>query len=235
MKSITGIFSSLSAIALLGACTSNEIGESKDVSQDKIYQSYNIDQYGENNDVSITCQFRFSGKNGTTLVLNTPSKIAFDNETLKVDSSAASGAYYATNKPAAGFFGIHHFEFTDINNKKWGNSFTFGNFSLINTPAAASKTAPLVIPFDAGKLSPGDHLELYTNNSDSSFSVAYTAGTDTGNAFVVPAEELKRQKSNSITLEAKACKSIALQQASTEGGVISVTQKTSAIRIKLSN
>ena len=233
MKSVTGIFSGLCAIALFSACTSNEIGESKDVSQDKIYQSYSISQYGETNDVDINCQFRFAGRNGTTLVLNNPSKIIFDNEALKVDSSAASGAYYATSKPVAGFLGTHHFEFTDINNKKWENSFTFSNFSLVNVPATASKTAPLVIPFDAGTLSPGDHLELYTNHSDSSFSVEYTVGSDTGNAFIVPVKELERQKSNSITLEAKVYKSVALQQASTEGGIINITQRSRAIKINL--
>jgi hypothetical protein len=235
MKSITGFFLSLCAIALFSACTSNEIGESKDVSQDKIYQSYSISQYGETNDVDITCQFRFAGKNGTTLVLNTPSKIAFDNEVLKVDSSAASGAYYTTTKPAADFLGTHHFEFTDINNKKWENNFAFENFSLVNTPATASKTATLIIPFDAGKLSSGDHLELYTNNNDSSFSLEYTVGTDTGNAFIIPVKELKRQKANELILEAKIYKAIALQQASTEGGMISVMQKAKAIRIKLNN
>ena len=202
MKSVTGIFSSVCAFALFSACTSNEIGESKDVSQDKIYQSYSISQHGDTRDVEISCQFRFAGSNGTTLVLNNPSKIVFDNEALKVDSSDVSGAYYSTSKPADGFLGTHHFEFTDINNKKWENNFTFSNFSLINAPATASKTAPLLIPFDAGTLSPGDHLELYTNNSDSSFSVAYTVGTDTGNVFIVPVNELERQKSNSLTLEA---------------------------------
>ncbi len=198
-----------------------------------MYQSYSISQYGETNDVDISCQFRFAGKNGTTLVLNNPSKIIFDNETLKVDSSAASGAYYATSKPVAGFLGTHHFEFTDINNKKWENSFTFSNFTLVNAPATASKKVPLVIPFDAGTLSPGDHLELYTNHSDSSFSVEYTVGTDTGNAFVVPVKALERQQSNSLTLEAKLYKSVALQQASTEGGIINITQRSKAIKVNL--
>lgn len=233
MKSVTGIFSSVCAIALFSACTSNEIGESKDVSQDKIYQSYSISQYGETNDVDISCQFRFAGRNGTTLVLNTPSKIVFDNETLKVDSSDVSGAYYATSKPAAGFLGTHHFAFTDINNKTWENNFSFENFLLVNAPSAAPKTAPLHIPFVAGKLLPGDHLELHTYNSDSSFSVEYTVGTDTGNVFIVPAKELERQKSNSITLEAKLYKSVALQQASTEGGIINISQRSKAIKINL--
>lgn len=233
MKSNTGIFLTLFVITVLSACSSNEIGESKDVSQDKIYQSYSIEQNGNNNEVTITCQFRFAGKNGTTLVLNNPSKIVFDNEALKVDSNSTAGAYYAINKSADGFLGNHSFVFTDVNNKKFENNLVFDNFSLVNEVAGATKNIPLEIHFDAGKLSTGDHVELYTTDSDSSFSISYVAGTDAGNVFIIPVKELQRQKTTMLSLEAAVDKVIPLQQASIEGGIIRVSQKSKEIKIKL--
>jgi hypothetical protein len=183
--------------------------------------------------VNINCQFRFAGKNGTTLVLNNPSKIIFDNDVLKVDSSGASGAYYAIDKPVADFYGKHSFVFTDINNKKLENDFVFEKFALVNTPATAAKTGPLKISFDAGKLSSGDHVELYSSDTDSSFSISYTAGTDTGNVLLVPAKELQRQKSKTLLLDAKVYRDIALGQASAEGGSIRVIQTAKQVKVKL--
>src|SRR6476619_4217935 len=95
----------------IAGCSSNEIGDSKDVSQDKIYQAYTISYAEGNSNAEIFCQFRFAGKNGTTLVLNEPSQVQFDGIKIKVDSSDAGGAYYRVYKPAASFFGKHQFNF----------------------------------------------------------------------------------------------------------------------------
>ncbi|MBI1779887.1 MAG: hypothetical protein HYR66_00695 [Sphingobacteriales bacterium] len=84
----------------MNSCTSSEIGDSKDVAQDKIYQSYNI-SYSENDEkLSATAVFRFAGSNGTTLVLNDPGKVELDDELIKVDSSKFRGAYYEVAKAA---------------------------------------------------------------------------------------------------------------------------------------
>jgi hypothetical protein len=68
----------LIAAFIFSACSSNEIGESKDVAQDKIYQSYSISYSEGNTNAEVFCQFRFAGSNGTTLVLNSPSQLQFD-------------------------------------------------------------------------------------------------------------------------------------------------------------
>ena len=81
-----------------------------------IYTSYNISYTEGDEHISCRATFRFGGKNGTTLVLNSPTKVQLDGETLKVDSSRFSGAYYQVDKPFASFKGEHAFTFFNANN-----------------------------------------------------------------------------------------------------------------------
>ncbi len=121
-------FTLIISIIIMAACSSNEIGESKDVAQDKIYQAYSISYSEGNSNAEIYCQFRFAGKNGTTLVLNKPSQVQFDGEKLPVDSGAASGAYYRVYKSASNFFTKHTLIYTNTDGKKNGEQFFFRQF-----------------------------------------------------------------------------------------------------------
>ncbi len=109
----------------LTSCTSNEIGNAKDVNPEAIYFDYKI--WGEegNNDVTIKLQYRFGGKNGTTLLLEEPAKVELDGELLKADSSSYSGVYYEVQKSAASFTGRHAIVFTNMNKKQYKEIFNF--------------------------------------------------------------------------------------------------------------
>ena len=168
------------SITTLFACTSNEIGESKDVSQEKIYQDYSVTYTEGNTNAEVFCQYRFGGKNGTTLVLNTPSEVSFDGEKLNVDSNNISGAYYKSNKPIANFWGKHKILFTNIDKKQYESSFSFDNFK-VNYPATTAKNKPLQISFETPTLGADDYVEINTVDSDSSFSI-----TNQGNNVLIP-------------------------------------------------
>lgn len=216
------------------ACSSNEIGESKDVAQDKIYQSYTVNYFEQNNKLTIFAQFRFAGPNGTTLVLNKPSEVSFDNNILKVDSSTGRGSFYFYNpqSPANDFYGKHQFTFTDINSKKLENSFSFDSFTLINIPAAVTKNQPFNLNFETTALQGDDYIEVGASNTDSSFSVTHNAA-DAGNFITIPAKELQRQKGKELTLEATLYRKIPLQQSKIEGGKIEISYSLKPVKIKL--
>ncbi|MEI9955072.1 MAG: hypothetical protein WDM90_01860 [Ferruginibacter sp.] len=209
------------AVLIFSACSSNEIGDSKDVSQDKIYQSYDVSYSEGSANAEVYCQFRFAGKNGTTLVLNKPSKIEVDGEEVKVDSSKYGGAYYQVDKPAGNFFGKHSLAFTSINDKKLTNTFSFDKFKLVNVPASVSKKQSFDLNFETTPLGADDYIEVGTTSADSSFSVTHN-GSEKGNAITIPQKELQRQKVKEITLEATLYRKIALQENTTEGGKISI-------------
>ena len=213
------------------ACSSNEVGQSKDVAQDKIYQQYSI-RYAEGDEkVSVRAQFRFAGGNGTTLVLSAPSQLSFDDEVVKVDSSGAEGAYYEVRKPVANFYGKHHFIFTDINNKKFDNDFSFDTFRLVNIPASVSKKQGLDLAFESGALQPGDVINVSSAKTDSSFTVIYEPSAT--KAINIPSKQLMRQKNSELKLETTLYRKLNLQQNTAEGGEMEVRYALKPITVKL--
>ena len=213
------------------ACTSNEIGESKDVAQDKIYQSYSVSYTEGDETAEVYSQFRFAGANGTTLILSQPSQLQFDGEKIKVDSGEYSGAYYKALKPAAGFYGKHHFTFTTTDNKTYTNSFSFDGFKLVNVPASAPKTKDLLLPFEAPALKGDDYISVDAINTDSTFNISHNYAD--GNAIKIPAEYLKKQKATTLTLEASIVRKPSLQQVTSEGGSLKIEQRLKPVKITL--
>jgi hypothetical protein len=202
---ITGLF----------ACDSNEIGESKDVNQDKIYMDYNI-SYAEGEDqVALNFQYRFAGAAGTTLVLNNPSQVKLDGEILKVDSSKYGGAYYTANKNYNAFLGKHSIQFTDINRKQFENNFEFAAFTLVNLPANADRNKDLLVSYNINGLNATDDIEINSVDTDSSFRY-HQSGANT--SATIPAADLKRQKNNDVSFETTIYRKIPLKQTTTESG-----------------
>lgn len=222
---------SILPIAFIG-CTSSEIGESKDVAQDKIYQQYNISYTQANANAEVYSQFRFAGEKGTTLVLSSPSKVELDGTPIKVDSSDYSGAFYKTDQPIGSFYGKHQLAFTDINNRKYVNDFTFDQFKLVNVPVNANKSQPLIIHYETAPLSGDDYIKISTSNTDSSFSINHNA-TDVSGNIEIPAKELLRQKVKNLSLSATLYRKRSLQQNTAEGGILTITYALNPILIEL--
>lgn len=216
--------------AFSNSCASNEIGESKDVNQDKIYMNYSISHEEGNENVNVYCTFRFGGENGTTLVLSDGSSVELDGQRLKADSSAGSGAYYKVEKPVSSFYGKHTLRFTNTSGRQYDNEFSFSPFSLANGYAEASKNKDLAVSYLAPGLTKMDYAEVSSSDTDSSFTYSQD-GPQT--SVVIPAKELKRQKGKSFSLECKLYREADLQQTTAEGGRISIRQELKPVRIKL--
>lgn len=114
----------LAAFVFISACTSNEIGYSKDVNPATIYTQYSIIKEKDQDSIRCRAQYRFAGQNGTTLVLSQPSMIQLDQQPLFVDSSDFEGAYYEKQFAPAQFSGNHYWLFTGTDGKKYKESFT---------------------------------------------------------------------------------------------------------------
>ena len=151
--------------------------------------------------VEVSAQFRFAGDEGTTLVLNSPSRIEFDGTAIRVDSNDYSSAFYRLNLRAKNFFTRHHFVFTNVNNKIFDNAFSFASFQLINVPATTATSHPLNIQFETTPLQGDDYVEVNSINTDSSFTVKHIASVS-GNSITIPLNELQRQKGNELSLAA---------------------------------
>jgi hypothetical protein len=228
------LFACCTAAVLFFSCSSNEIGQSKDVNPETIYQYYKFEYNEHDKSASLFAQFRFAGENGTTLVLTAPARLEYNGDLLKVDSNSFSGAYYGAAIPLSKAAGKHTLVFTDGERKKYENSFTVDSFYLTGIPATISRLAPALIRFKAPVLLDEDFIALESEGTDSSFSVKYTAGDKDG-YITIPAAELQRQKSNEIFIVPSLYRKTKLQQQAKEGGEIITIQTLKPVKLKLAD
>lgn len=120
-----GLFS-----ATLAGCNDVEIGRSKDVNPESVYFDYKIAASEENENVSCMFIYKFGGPNGTTLVLDEPSKVEFDGQTITADSARYTGVYYEVVRPVRAFSGKHNIVFTGSDKKQYSQEFEFKPFKL---------------------------------------------------------------------------------------------------------
>jgi hypothetical protein len=186
------------SVCLLFACTSNEIGNSKDVNPEAVFFDYKL--WGEEgkDEITVNLQYRMGGPNGTTLVLNEPSKVLLDGEELKADSANFSGAFYESQKPLAGFAGKHSIVFTDLNKKEYHEEFEFIPFSL--DPDVPQTLLRKNLVFNFKGLEPVDYIRVLM--TDTSFTSDDINEVDTvrNGRLIVTTEKLSTLSNGLINL-----------------------------------
>jgi len=217
---ITSILVSISIFSLL-SCTSNEIGNSKDVNPDAVFFEYEVWAEEGKEDVTVNLQYRMGGKNGTTLVLDEPSKVLLDGEQLKADSAKVTGAYYEVQRPLSSFTGKHSINFTDLNKKEYNEEFEFRPFSLEPDVPATLNRGDLVFNFKG--LEPVDYLSVIL--TDTSFTSADINDVDTirNGRLVIKADRLSALINGPIHLQFYREQILPLKKATKEGGKFMIT------------
>jgi len=202
---------------ILFSCTSNEIGDSKDVNPDAVYFDYEVWADETNPDVTVNLQYRMGGPNGTTLVLTEPSKVLFDGEQLTVDSAKVSGAYYEVQKPTSSFAGKHTITFTDLNKKEYKEEFEFIPFTIDSLQPVMNR-GDLVFTFKG--LNAIDHLDVAL--TDTSYTSDDINDTDTirEGRLVIPANKVSSLKNGPINLQFYKEVEVPLKNSAAEGGRI---------------
>ncbi|MGZ5222520.1 MAG: hypothetical protein ACXWC7_20700, partial [Chitinophagaceae bacterium] len=132
-------------VFVLAACDNVEIGYARDVDPETIYYDYKIWAEEGKDDATVMLQYRFAGKDGTTLVIEEPSKVTFDGEELKMDSAGFTGVYYEKIRPLKDFSGKHTIVFTDKNKKEHKEEFSFEPFTLAAEFPEKVKKEPFTI------------------------------------------------------------------------------------------
>ncbi len=208
----------LISLIILASCQSNEIANSKDVNPETIHTLYSINFTEGQPTVRCTATFRFGGNKGTTLVLNSPARILLDGESIKVDSSLFSGAYYQVEKPFSSFAGRHEFTFLNANGSTIKEAFTFKPFSLVSAiaPAINRKDWPLV--FEG--LDDGSKINISISDTSSKTEDIGREFTIQNNRAIVTAAELGQLKKGPLAISIYRYSTRPLQQSTQEGGEI---------------
>lgn len=207
-------------LIILISCTSNEIGNSKDVNPDAVFFDYEV-WADEGKDVTINLQYRMGGKNGTTLVLDQPSRVLLDGEQLNVDSAKVTGAYYEIQKPAVSFDGKHIISFTDLNKKEYKEEFEFTPFTLEPEIPAILNRGDLVFNFKG--LDSIDHLSvILTDTSFTSVDINDIDSVKNGR-LVISADRLSALVNGPINLQFYKEKEKPVKNGTKEGGRLLIT------------
>ena len=224
-NTITFVVKAISFIYLLPiflfSCTSNEIGNSKDVNPDRIYFDYQV--RGDERDTSVTLylQYRMGGPNGTTLVVDPPAKVQLDSEIIPVDSARLSGAYYEIQKRSQSFAGRHSILFTDANNKQYDQEFIYQPFKLkTKIPATINRSD---LAFDFLGLASEDYIRVILTDTSFMSKDIHEIDTVKNNRLVVTADKLKNLTDGPITLQFYKEIEKPIRNGTKEGGRISIS------------
>jgi hypothetical protein len=210
---------SIVLLAFLFSCTSNEIGNSKDVNPDAVFFDYEVSSDNDTSEVTVNLQYRMGGENGTTLVLNEPSKVLLDGEELKADSAKVTGAFYEIQKPLSSFAGKHVISFTDLNKKVYTEEFEFTPFILDPPVPAVLERGDLVFTFKG--LEPVDVLSVtLTDTSFQSADIINDTDTVRNGRLVIASYRLAALVNGPINLQLYKEVDKSVKNGTQEGGNI---------------
>ncbi len=206
----------LSVSVLLFACTSNEIANSKDVNPDAVYFDYQVDGSEQNTYVTVKLQYRFGGPNGTTLVLQEPSHVKLDGDTLKVDSSRMLGAYYEDQQFSKSFAGEHTIEFTDLNKKQYTEKFSWEPMFISGKLPLKMKKEDLLIELTGVKA--GDLVRVVVNDTSRASEGINRVDTLKTNTILISKADLEPMVAGPLNVELYKESEGPLKHATPEGG-----------------
>lgn len=206
---------------IISSCNSNEIGNIRDVNPERIYFDYRVSAEEGSEYVTVLLQYRFGGVNGTTLVLEDPSKVELDGERIVSDSSRMTGAFYEIMKPAKDFHGKHSILFTDITKKEYREEFNFQPMIMRTEPPAMVHRDDLVFEMDG--LNPVDYVRiLLTDTSFTSEGINRIDTVKNGRIFISKID-LQNLVNGPIQLEFYKENERSVKSRTEEGGKISVS------------
>jgi len=221
IKSFSGLLLILASTVTLNSCTSNEIGGSSDVDPETIYFDYKL--WGEegNEDVTLLLQYRFGGKNGTTLVLDEPAKVELDGVEIEADSSNMTGAFYEVIKPVKDFTGKHVIVFTGSDKKEYKEEFSFHPISLrTNIPETIQRDN---LVFELEGLEPLDYVRILITDTVFASEGINRVDTVRNGRVIVSRSDLENLVDGPVHMELYKEEERLLKDATREGGRFSIS------------
>ena len=209
------------SIFFLFSCNSDEIRNSKDVNPDALFFDYEIWADESKEDVTVNLQYRMGGKNGTTLILNEPSKVMLDGEQLKVDSAKVTGAYYEVQRPLTSFAGKHTISFTDLNKKEYNEEFEFKPFSLEPDVPSTLNRGDLVFNFKG--LDTLDYLSVILTDTSYTSHDINDIDTVRNGRLIIRGDRLSALINGPIHLQFYREQILPLKRPTKEGGKFIIT------------
>ncbi|MET0636480.1 MAG: hypothetical protein ABWZ25_10665 [Chitinophagaceae bacterium] len=211
--------------SLIASCNNEEIGKSGDVNPEAIYFDYHFSAAEEGGDITLKLQYRYGGKEGTTLVLDEPGNVTVDGVRLPVDSSGIDGAFYEVVRPFNEFTGPHRIVYTSSEGKKYEETIEFPAFQLEGVLPDTIGKGQLAL--DIAGLKRNDLIQvMLTDTARFSKGIERFDSLEHGR-LVLDSGILSALKPGPVNFQLVCHRNLPLQQTTPEGGMLTVSYSVS--------
>lgn len=202
---------------LFTACKSNETGNSKDVAQDQIYRSYDVDIDEATSTASASAVFRFAGENGTTLRLSSPAKITANGVELTEGKLLFGGAYYRNETPVNSQGNKVELIYVDHKESKLSEVFEAGSAKFTDKTDTIFLGKSFTLPFSFLGGDRVDNFEIFIRDKENRM-LSFYAESATDKFFQIPGPATDTLAQGEIELQIISHKRKNLDNHSTLGG-----------------
>ena len=218
-------------IQLSGAgCLSTDTTPSNKVDQGEVHQWYDLSYADETGTLTSGATFRIGGGSGTTVSLQSPSSVKFDDHGMK-EGGFLGTSYTTDNKQP--FTPVHQFVYVDGNGKTYNNTATITPVTIADYPAIVSKAQGLTVKFSGKSLGAKERVSLTVETSNP-YSVEVTSVSDANAISITMSPELAKSliKGNG-TLYLTRSSTADLQSGTSKGGTIYTEFSTKKASIQI--
>jgi len=206
-------------VIIIASCKSNETGNAKDVAQDQIYRTYEVNYLEETQVANVSAVFRFAGENGTTLRLNSPGKITANGVELVEGTLLFGGAYYYSSSAVACTDNKVTVSYTDSKEAVLTEIFEAGKATIETKPDTIYLGKSFSVPFSFSGGDNADNFEFVLRDKDLR-SLSFYASSKTEKLFDIPGPATDTLTQGLMTLQIISHKRKDLDNHSTLGGIV---------------
>lgn len=221
----------LFSLSILFSCASNEVADSIDVNQEKIFVSYTMIYDADvHNMLQVTAQFRFGGSKGTTLILTPPSNVKVNGLKMNQKVNSRSGAFYEYSLPLSTKNLV--FQFTDTEEKLYNNKFEINSIDLKSISSIKTNIEKMHIEWKGKKI--GKNETVTVSIFDNEGNAAQISGSVRGSKYlVIKASDLSELEPGAGEILISRSFQRKLKSAPQEGGIFSYTYKSEPKAIQI--
>ena len=221
MKNKFLALSALSAATLLlTACPSNEVMESKHISQSEIHQGYFVTYDAEEQLLTVNAEYRAAGPSGTTIVLSEPSDAICNGNEMKLETYLLGGAHYVySKKESIGSDLLVDIEFIDLDKKSYKNTMNLHAAEIMDNDIKLKKGSTNTLNVKHRPLKSGEEMKLELLGDSVNVELALT----TASLDITPEKLKDFRKNEKVSLQIIRTSSGTIQNATARGGNYSTT------------
>ncbi|HVG40592.1 MAG TPA: hypothetical protein VM888_03185 [Chitinophagaceae bacterium] len=215
------IFWILLVTASFAACNNPDVESDAIFDAEALFFDYSIS--GDEGSGEVTClvQYHYGGPDGETVFLPSPASVRLDNETITADTSQMSGAFYEVRKGIEEFEGKHSITFTDLDNRKYTESFEFTPFRMESELEPSVRRSDLNLQFSGIK--EGDAIRVLLIDTSFATDDINEVINVQNSGIIITKERLVNVTNGPVTLQLFKEEEREIKNTPKGGGKLSVT------------